>query len=287
MSTKQTKTNANVTQSNVNPQENTVMSTINNSSDTSNIVHPTNSASVTPAVDPAPVPAPAPAPSPAPPPQALPSPVGPPPPVAVIPTPPPGFLPVKGGVARGVRPRKTEVIVLPEAVDELRAFADWQVTLGKAAPNQADMVAAFESASEWTVMKTATRTWLTYSSNEEGVAWIAARAFMATVKPLLTAAVTADPAIASSYPKLCALFGAKSSIAKKAVSTKAANKKADAQGKPATHGEVGKQRQKAAAKAALAEKEAAQAAAQTSTAHAPATSTTTAVNGSSNGVTHA
>jgi hypothetical protein len=180
-----------------------------------------------------------------------------PPPVSVIPSPKPGFTPVVGGFALGVRPRVAEVVAMPEAVDELRNFVDWQVTLGKAAPTQAEMIAVFDAASQWSVMRDATQRWGAYCSNEEGMAWLGVRACMTVVMPLLNAALAADPSLATSYPKLCALFGAKSSIARKGASTKTANKRSHAAGEPATHGAIGKKRQRAAAKAALAEKQAA------------------------------
>jgi hypothetical protein len=207
--------------------------------------------------------------------------------------PKPGFTPVVGGFALGVRPRAPEIAAIPGAVDELRNFVDWQTTLGKAAPTQAEMVAVFDAASQWSVMRDATQRWSAYCSNEEGMAWLGVRACMSIVMPLLNAALAADPSLATSYPKLCALFGAKRSISMKAASTKTANKKSTAAGEPATHGAVGKKRQRAAAKAALAEKQAAatlKAAADTTAGSSNGgngTNDGTSTNGSSsNGVAH-
>ena len=173
---------------------------------------------------------------------------------------------------------------MPDAVEELRSFSDWAATLGKAAPPAAEMIAVFDSANRWSVVRNATKAWDKFSSTEEGLAWTGVRTMMATVKPLYQAAVKADASIGTTYPKLTALLGAKSVIARKAASTKLANKKEVADGKAPTHGAVGKKRQRAAAKAALA---GAGTPADPQAKSPPQAGATTAVASAANGVGHA
>jgi len=73
---------------------------------------------------------------------------------------------------------------------------------------------------------------------------------MDRLKPAWDLAVMADPDLATQYPGLASLLGAKKAIADKAASTRRANKKAIAEGKAPLHGAVGKQRKNAAKNAA-------------------------------------
>lgn len=178
--------------------------------------------------------------------------VNPPPATANIPAPPPGFVPPKGLGPRSSKPRAAELVVMPAAVVELKNFVDYVGTVGKTAPPQADVVSTFDSASQWAIMRKASALWDKYCAVQEGVAFIAVRGQMATLRPAFDLALKADPTLAVKYPNLATFLGAKAAIAKKAVATKAANKAAVAKGLPPTHGAVGKQRLKAADKAVLA-----------------------------------
>jgi hypothetical protein len=205
-------------------------------------------------VNPAAVVAAAPAPQPPQPqpPQPLPIFVPMPPPVANIPDVPDGFQPIKGGFARGVKPRKAEMAVMPDAVTELAAFPNYAAAFGGSVPSQADAVQTLGASSQWTVMRVKSRAWDRYASNEEGVSWTATRSVMDRLKIAWLLAVGADPGLPNRYPKLAALFGAKKTIAKKGVSTRAANKKEKAAGQEPTHGVVAQRKAAKAAKAAAA-----------------------------------
>ena len=106
--------------------------------------------------------------------------------------------------------------------------------------------------------------------------------------PLFAIAAAANPKLITLYPGLASLLGAKKTIAQKGVSTRKANKKAKAEGKPAIHGVVGKKNQRKLEKAAAAQVAGAPAPpAVTPAAPAPAVPTGTAIAPSANGVAHA
>ena len=175
-----------------------------------------------------------------------------PPASANIPGTPAGFVFPKGTSYRAVLPKKVEVVVLADAVMELRSFVDFAGTLGKTVPSQAEVVASFDAASRWSVMRDTSDAWDKYSMVQEGIAWTGVRAIMARLKPAFELAAAGDPAIATTYPKLAALLDAKKSIAKRGATTRAANKAAIAKGEPASHGAAGKKRRAAADKAIVA-----------------------------------
>ena len=183
---------------------------------------------------------------------------------AVIPSDPAGFTPQKGGFAPGTKPRKAELAAAPGAMTELQGMVDYTAILGQTVPPQAEVVQLLDASAQWSIMRGETRSWGLYCANEEGVAWTGMRQMMARLGPAFQLAVTGNPSLATKYPKLTALLGAKKAIARKTASTKSANKKVVAAGKPATHGAVGKKNQRAAEKAALAAAQAAQAHAVTS-----------------------
>lgn len=193
-----------------------------------------------------------------------------PPPGANIPSPPAGFVP-ESGFARGVRPNKTEANAMSGAVTDLQAFTNYEAVLGQGVTDQADVIQTFTAAGAWSLDVMATKAWLAYAWNEEGVAWTVARGQMATLKPAFLLAAKADPSLLTKYPKLATVLGARSTQAKKGVATRTANQKATAKGELPTHGAVGKQRLKAAEKAALAAATSPAPAAQpAAAAHAPA-----------------
>ena len=165
---------------------------------------------------------------------------------------------------------------MPQALADLQAFTNYTTVLGPSAPPEAQFAPAIDTAQKWSAARIAAQAWDQYCMTEEGMAWTLLRSLMANVAPAFALAVKANPTLATQYAGLAAFLGAKKAIAKKAASTKAANKKAIAQGKPATHGAVGKQRKKAAASAALATQAAAHPAATATASASPATPATPA-----------
>ena len=171
---------------------------------------------------------------------------------ATIPPVPAGFDPTSGSNYRGVQPRKSELVALPLAIRDLRSFTNYGAILGTVAPPLAELEQSFDVSNAWSSMRNESSAWDAYCRDQEGVAWRAMRALMSRLKPLFVLAAKANPSLATTYAGLAALLGAKTVSANKAVATKKKNKAAGVAGKPASHGAVGKARQKAAAKAALA-----------------------------------
>jgi hypothetical protein len=187
-------------------------------------------------------------------------------PLFVAPT---GFVPDNAMDFRGVLPRTSELIALPIAVRDLGKFADYAEVMGSKVPSIGQVQQAFDVTNQWSAARTQADAWDQYARTQEGVAWSLLRPMMARIGPAFILAVEGDPAMAAQYPGLTTLLDAKKTIAKKAVATKKANKKNVAEGKPPTHGKVGKAATKAAEKAALAEKLAAEAAANGAAAATP------------------
>jgi len=176
----------------------------------------------------------------------------PPPANALIPGVPSYFVPDSGTNYRGVVPRKAELIALPLAVADLRKFANYAQVIGSTAPPYAEVLDTFDVTNQWSSMRTSSSAWDVFCRDQEGMCWGVMRPTMESLKSAFDLAVTRDPSLTAKLPGLAALLGVKQAIARKAVSTKRANKKALAEGKPATHGEVGKTRKKQSDKAILA-----------------------------------
>ena len=193
----------------------------------------------------------------------------PPPKNALIPPVPSSFVPESGADYRGITPKKAELVTLPLAVDDLRKFTNYGLVVGATAPPYEEILSTFAVTNEWSSMRTASSAWDVYGQAQEGICWTVMRAAMASLKPAFALAAQRDPSLPAKYPGLAALLGVKKAIAHKAVSTKRANKKAVAEGREPTHGQVGKKRQKSADKAIVAAANAAANAPTTSSAAAP------------------
>jgi hypothetical protein len=120
-------------------------------------------------------------------------------------------------------------------------------------PLHSHAIQALDAANQWTINRIAAKDWAVYAANEEGVAWTSARAVIDRLKPAFALAVRGDASLATTYPKLASLLGAKSVIAKKSVNTKAANDKQRARGETPTHGASARRKALKAAKDAATE----------------------------------
>ncbi len=154
------------------------------------------------------------------------------------------YAPASPGEFKTVVPRTQELTALSQALKDLAAFTSYQQTLGTSAPAYAEVVQAFTVGAQWTSMRTLASSWDGYCVVQQGLAWRAIRQLMAQLVPVFALAVTANPKLLTQYPGLASLLGAKKAIAQKGASTKQANKKAKAEGKPETHGAVGKRNQR-------------------------------------------
>ena len=178
--------------------------------------------------------------------------IAPPPADANIPVVPTTAVPTNGSDFKGVAPKVSEQAALPAALQDLLRFASYPQVLGGAAPPIAQVIALLTLGVQWTGMRNSTAAWDTYCRTQEGFVWAQLRALMLRLKPAWDLAVKADASLASQFPGIASLLGAKKVIAQKALSTKQANKKAIAEGKAPLHGVVGKQRKTSAKNAAYA-----------------------------------
>jgi hypothetical protein len=175
-----------------------------------------------------------------------------PPPPANIPPVPQGFQPTKGAKYRGIRPTKSELVSLPDAIGEIRAFSDWNTTMGKAAYPHDQVVEALDASEQWSTMRNAAHNWDVYCRDKEGTVWEITRGMLTTIGPAFKMAVTADSTLVAKFPNLAAFLHVRNKTAKQAATTRKANAQAKAKGEPAYHGAVGKKRQKKDQKAAAA-----------------------------------
>jgi hypothetical protein len=176
----------------------------------------------------------------------------PPPSDALIPAVPSNFVPESGTTYRSVAPKKAELVALPLAVSDLKKFSDYAQVLGATAPPYAEILQTFDVTNQWSSMRTSSLAWDVYGRDQEGICWTVMRPGMESLKSSFDLAAQRDPSLLAKFPGLAALLGVKKVIAVKAASTRRANKKAVAEGKPATHGQAGKKRAKAADKAIVA-----------------------------------
>ena len=169
-----------------------------------------------------------------------------------IPTPPPDYTPATPGEFRGVVPRKAELSALPQALIDLSRFTAFDQTMGSVAPTQAEVQQALTTGAEWAAMCQATIAWLAYASLMEGLSWRLIRTQMDSLRPAFLLAMKRNPKLAEQYGGLVKLLTVLSTTAQAGAAARKANKKAVAEGKLPIHGKVGKRRQRAAEKAALA-----------------------------------
>jgi hypothetical protein len=182
--------------------------------------------------------------------------LAPPPADANIPSVPDGFEPTTGAAYRGIQPRTSELVALPIAIGDLARFGNYAAVIGATAPPLDEVRQVFEVTNEWSTIRNASTAWDLYSRDQEGIAWRAMRSTMDRLKPAFELAAKTNPSIATTYPGLASLLGAKAVSAQKGAATRKRNRESVAEGKVPTHGIAAKARQKAAAKAALAALEA-------------------------------
>jgi hypothetical protein len=150
------------------------------------------------------------------------------PPKVKVPAPPAGFVPVNAIDLRGYRPMQSELASVPESVKELLAFPNWSSVFGITAEPAKQIAQRLEVASQWTALYAASTDWETYVKSQEGMAWKDALESIEALKPAFALASTANPSMLKQYPSLGRLLGAQKVVAKRGVSTRIKNKKAEA-----------------------------------------------------------
>jgi hypothetical protein len=187
-----------------------------------------------------------------------------------IPPPPADYTPATPGEFRNLVPRQSELAALSKAVEDIGNFTDYPQVIGGTAPPYDHVAQTLVAALQWSTSRQAALKWAEYASLQEGLAWRAVRAQMRQLRPAFGLASQCNPSIVTRFQGLASLLGAMKVIAQKGASTRKANQQAEAEGRPAVHGAVGKQRQRAAEKAALAKQdEAAARAGSLPESHAP------------------
>jgi hypothetical protein len=180
-----------------------------------------------------------------------------PPSLATIPTVPQGWVARPNEDYRGIQPRKAELSTIENAIADLEKFTDYTQVLGATAPPLAHVILLLQVGAAWSAMRTSTGAWDVYSQAQEGLSWGAIRDVVSTLRPSFDLAVKINASLATRLPSLLAWLDVQKVIARKGASTRKANVSEKASGNPETHGKVGKARQRAAAKAALAAQSAA------------------------------
>ncbi len=170
---------------------------------------------------------------------------------ALIPPVPSDYVPQSGATYRSVAPKKTELLVLAQAVKNLGQFANYTQMMGASAPSYEETLALFTVVYQWSAMRTSSSAWDAFCVDQEGLGWTTLRPVMASLRPMLEAAMRADPTLAVKLPALVTLLGARTAIAMKGAATRQRNRQAKAKGEPQTHGQAGKARKRAEEKAAL------------------------------------
>jgi hypothetical protein len=177
--------------------------------------------------------------------------LAPPPANALIPPVPSDYVSDSGATYRKVSPKKTELLVLAQAVKNLTLFTSYTQVMGTSAPSYDETLALFTVVNQWSAMRTASSAWDAYCVDQEGLGWATLRPVMANLRPMFEAALKVDPTLAVKLPALVTLLGARTAIALKGAATRQRNKEAKAKGEPQTHGKAAKTRKRAAEKAAL------------------------------------
>ena len=187
---------------------------------------------------------------------------------------------------------------MPQALIDLSKFIDFDKMFSGIGLTQTEITQVLATGNDWSTMRVATTQWDLYCILQEGYSWRAIRAALLRLEQAFVLAAQANPSLVTLYPGLSSLLGAKKSIAQKGASTRRLNKAAKAKGEPEIHGVVGKQRQRRAQKAALANGSPATPAAPAPTAGTVAQATPAApvvtappvgpapMNGGSSGVAH-
>jgi hypothetical protein len=170
---------------------------------------------------------------------------------ALIPPVPSDYVSQSGATYRNVSPRKTELLVLAQAIKNLAQFTSYTQVMGTSAPSYQETLALFTVVYQWSAMRTSSSAWDAFCVDQEGLGWATLRPVMASLRPMLEAAMKADATLAVKVPALVALLGARTAIAMKGAATRQRNRAAKAKGEPETHGKAGKTRKRAEEKAAL------------------------------------
>jgi hypothetical protein len=173
---------------------------------------------------------------------------------AKIPQPDPGWKPPTDRYARGIAPRTPELVLIAQAIGELRRFEPkFAATFGRGAPSFENTMDALEAAEAWSRMRTMMKKWDKVCAANESASWTLARRIMGKLSPSLTAATVADPSLGQELMCMDQFLGVMKVIGKRGAATRKRNRELKAQGLPERAGAIGKRRLRADLRRAYAE----------------------------------
>jgi hypothetical protein len=143
-----------------------------------------------------------------------------------VPGVPAGFVPVNPRDYRGFHPMASQLAALPEALAELRAFADYSARFGTTAPRAAELTRRLAAAAQWAAIFAQTAAWYEYVQSQHLTTWRDAVELMNELKSPFQLASRADPALAAQYPAIARLLAATRVNAKRSAASRARNKAA-------------------------------------------------------------
>ena len=108
---------------------------------------------------------------------------------ALIPPVPSDYVPMSGATYRSVTPKKTELLVLAQAVKNLPQFTSYTQVMGTSAPSYEETLALFTVVNEWSGMRTAASAWDAFCVDQEGLGWATLRPVMLTLRPMFEGAM--------------------------------------------------------------------------------------------------
>jgi hypothetical protein len=130
---------------------------------------------------------------------------------------------------------QSELASVPDAILELEKFNNYTGLFGITAPPSSQVGQRLNVAAQWTSLLAESTAWYTYVKSQEGVAWKDALELVAKLKTPFQLATASNPALLSMYPALARMLGAAKVVGKRAASTRAKKKKANAAATPATN----------------------------------------------------
>lgn len=147
------------------------------------------------------------------------------PPAVTVPAVPGDFVPGNAADLQGFRAIDVQVAAVPEALAEIRGFADYRTVFGIAAPDPGQLMQRLDVASRWTRLLAESSAWQRYVQAQQGVAWKEALVLLAQLKEPFRLASKANPDLRTEYRALARLLGARTDVAHRAAASRAKNAK--------------------------------------------------------------
>ena len=138
----------------------------------------------------------------------------------VSPLPPPGFRPPKDKRFRRNRPRRSQLIALAPAAEQLRAAQGYRADFGSYVPDPNAFANVLEAADRWAIELGAAQRWLAYVEEQDAFAWTAVLDMLRVFSPAFLIAAK-HATVARRYSALAYLIGARRKPRKRKAAKKA------------------------------------------------------------------